>query len=239
MNLKMLYTSTFISLLFSSCLFWGNCEDGEGPLVEKKIKVEKFNQLTLSGSHLVYLSQGETQEVSIKAQENIIQLLNTTAEGGKWIIDFEKCIKVKEKVEFYVTVTDLKEIEIDGSGSIIGRTTLTADELELEVNGSGEIVIDLAEVKELESEINGSGDLNLSGNAKDHEMEINGSGDIKAFDLKTDKSSIEINGSGDVDVNVSFELKAEINGSGDVSYKGDVKNINTEVNGSGDINQVK
>ena len=235
--LKLASTLLVLISLNSSC-FLINCVEGEGKIIEKKLKIETFNKLSLNGSHKVFLSQGNNQSVMIKAQENIIQLLNQEVSKGKWNIEFEQCVKTDESIEFYVTVVDLKELEIDGSGSIMGKTPIKTEELDLEVNGSGEMILDLFDVKELESEINGSGDLKLSGNAKDHIIEINGSGDVKAFDLKTDQSRIEINGSGDVDIHVSYELEAEINGSGDISYKGSVKNLNTEVNGSGDIKQL-
>ncbi|MEQ8908430.1 MAG: head GIN domain-containing protein [Vicingaceae bacterium] len=237
MNLKMISLSTLLPLFLSSCLFWGNCEEGKGPVVEKTIEVKNFEELELSGSHTVYLSQGNTQSVKIKAQENLIELLNTQVEGGEWDIHFKKCVKSKEKIEFYVTVPNLNEIAIEGSGEIIGKTPFESDKMELEISGSGEIHVELVNVKELDSEINGSGDLKLSGTTKNHEIEINGSGDVDAYDLQTDNTKVEINGSGDVKINVSYELNVEVNGSGDVYYKGDVKNIHTEVNGSGEINQ--
>lgn len=237
MNINMIGLSTLFPILLSSCLFWGNCEEGKGPMVEKQIEIKSFQKLELSGSHTVYLSQGNSQSVTIKAQENIIALLNTEVKNDEWDIQFKKCIKSKEKIEFYITIPKINQIAIEGSGEIIGKTSIKADLMDLEINGSGEINVELQNIKELESEINGSGDLKLSGSSKSHEIEINGSGDVEAYNLKTDNSKVEINGSGDVKINVSYELNVEVNGSGDVFYKGDVKNIQSEINGSGNIRQ--
>tara|TARA_Y100000813_G_C24118010_1_gene331200 strand:- start:305 stop:1012 length:708 start_codon:yes stop_codon:yes gene_type:complete len=233
----MLSITSLLPLFLSSCLFWGNCEEGTGPIVEKTISIDHFSELELSGSYIVHLRQGEQQEVKVKTHENLISLLNTEVDDNEWDIQFKKCVKSDKKIEFFVTVPTLTDLTIEGSGSIIGKGAFESDEMELEISGSGEIAIELANVKKLNSEINGSGDLKISGVAKTHKMEINGSGDISAYELKTDNSEVEINGSGDVKIYVSYELEVEVNGSGDVYYKGDVKNIRTEVNGSGNIKQ--
>lgn len=225
-----------VFLLVSSCGFIGNCLEGEGPVIIKELSLNDFNAIELHTPARVYLRQSDQQSVSIKAQQNIIDLLETEVENGSWIIRFERCPKTDQKIEIYIDVPTLTEIEIDGSGEIISKGIIESDELELTIEGSGSIQLEL-DVKELETEVNGSGDLMLSGKSKLHDIEINGSGDISAYDLLTDETKVEINGSGDVKVSVDYSLNVEINGSGDVYYKGSVKKIDSEINGSGKLHQ--
>lgn len=226
-----------ILLLFtSSCSFFQNCETGKGEILEVEVKIEHFSSLEVSSRVKVFLEQSPQQKVTIKAQENLIRLLDTELNGETWDIRFNRCVTSENPIEIYIKTSELNEIGINGSGSVIGKSMLSTDLLDLSINGSGDIDLLLA-VKELNSEISGSGTIRLDGNTKSHKIEIDGSGDVKAFDLRSDATEIEINGSGDAKINASYSLDVEINGSGDVYYKGNVKQISSDINGSGNLHQ--
>lgn len=227
-----------IAILFSSCNFFGNCIEGEGIVVTKTVIVEDFDQINVSSSVKVFLTQSTEQKVTINAPQNIIDILSTNVRGSEWKIDFDRCVNTLEPIEIYIELPRLLALEVEGSGDVVSKGTIKSDELELTIDGSGSINLDL-NVKELTTDINGSGDINLTGVTKLNNIEINGSGDVKAYDLLSDETEIEINGSGDVEVNVSYALKVDINGSGDVYYKGDVKEMDSNINGSGKLNQQK
>ncbi len=227
----------FLSILGYSCTFWGDCIEGEGPTVEKELQLKDFSIVDLSGSPTVYIKQGATQKVSIKAQANLIELLNKEVNQGEWDIQFNKCVNIKQKVEIFIEIPNIQELEINGSGEIISQGVLKAEKMGLEINGSGEIKVDL-NAKNLESEIAGSGDIKIQGTTQNHEVDIQGSGDVDAFDLISERVKVDINGSGNVKVNVSSSLDVDINGSGDISYKGNVEKVNSDINGSGKIKRI-
>lgn len=226
------------AITFSACQLFVNCEEGQGNLVKKEIHLAAFNEISLEGNYQLFISQGDSQEVYIQAHENLIPFLNTEVKRGHWEIDFDPCVKSSEAIKIFATVSALKQLNIEGSGKVRGENTIKSSQLSLNIDGSGEIQLDI-DAKEVESEINGSGDIKLSGKTKKHQIEVNGSGDIEAYELMSDNCEIEINGSGDVKVHVSYDLKAEVNGSGDIYYKGNVKNINSSINGSGNLNQAQ
>jgi hypothetical protein len=236
MKMKFLFPALLSIMSLSACSFLENCIEGQGSVVEQVIELDEFEGIELKTGVVVYLTQSETQKVSISAPQNIIDLLATELDGDIWKIDFSRCPKTEEKIKIYIESNNIQEITIDGSGEVFSEGQLEMDELSIEISGSGLVDVDLS-VKELKSEISGSGDIRLKGETKLHDIEINGSGDIKAYDLLSDESEIEINGSGDVKVNVSYALDVEINGSGDVYYKGNVKEISSKINGSGKLNQ--
>ena len=236
MKNKILLPLIFTLLSFSGCSFFENCVEGEGPVVEQIIDIDDFEGFELEQRATVYLKQSTQQKVTIKAPQNIIDLLLTEVDGKNWHIDFSRCPKTDENIKIYIESNNINEITIEGSGEIFSEGQIETDELVIEIIGSGLVDLDVR-VKELKTEISGAGDIRLKGETKLHDIEINGSGDIKAYDLLSDESEIEINGSGDVKVNVSYSLDVEINGSGDVYYKGNVKEISSEINGSGKLNQ--
>lgn len=225
-----------LSLLLYSCA--PNCIQGTGAVQSKTLEIANFSHIYLNDNVVVYITQGEAQKVEIKAHENIIPLLNTKVSGDEWEIKLEDCVASAQEVEIHVTTAGLDHIEVEGSGSLSSTNTLKGEVMSIQLNGSGDISLDL-QVKELDTELNGSGDLQLKGSTKQHDIELDGSGDIVADGLSSDVVNIQVNGSGDVRVDVSYEINVDVNGSGDVYYKGEVKNIRSDINGSGNLHQLK
>ena len=233
--IKILSISFITLLFFNSCNI--NCVEGTGAEVRKSIQIADFTELELDNNVQVYLSQGNTQQIEVLGQENLIPLLNTKVKGDKWVIEFDDCIESSASFEVYVTVPKLTKIVVDGSGSIKSENSFKGEIMEIELNGSGNLWLDL-QVKELETELNGSGDVQLKGSTKQHDIYLDGSGDIMADQMTSDVVDIKVNGSGDVQVDVSYEINVKVNGSGDVYYKGKVKKISSDINGSGNLHQL-
>ena len=52
--------------------WWKNAIRGEGDVVKQDLNLDEFDGITLAFSGDVYLTQGETQSVTVEAQQNII-----------------------------------------------------------------------------------------------------------------------------------------------------------------------
>ena len=237
-NLALLIVLANISICSYSCSIIGHCVEGQGKIVEESLQLENFSKIELFGSSKVYLKQGEPQSVIIKAQSNLIDILNQEVSDKEWEIKFSECIEPAGQIEIFITLPFIEEIEIEGSGEVVSQEILNCDKLELEINGSGEITLTV-KAENLESDISGSGDINLTGLTNTHDISIKGSGDISAFDLISNRTDIEIKGSGNVKVNTNTSLDVEIFGSGDVYYKGDAQYISSEIKGSGNLSKKK
>lgn len=228
----------FAILLFTSSACtqnWsGTGVSGEGPKVTKTLDIASFNGLSLGIAADVMIRQGSTQSVKIEAQQNIIDLLKKEVKDGVWKIGFEKNVRHTESIKIWVTVSDLKQLSVSGSGSIVGENSFSnLGDLQLSVSGSGNIKLDAAS-KNLNVNISGSGNMDLEGSTGAAAMKISGSGDINAFDLAVKSCEVKISGSGDSSVNVSESLDVSIAGSGDVFYKGR-PSVRSKVSGSGSV----
>lgn len=214
---------------------WGNQIKGEGPLVKKTLDVDDFNAFSLMISGNVYLRQGASQSVEVEGQANLIAVLNTEVKDQMWKIKFEERVRNMSQFNIYITVPDLEEINVSGSGDIVGRGTFkTNGNLDIIVSGSGNIEMDLA-CADLKSRVSGSGDIELSGQCEEADLSISGSGSIGGNDFNCKNASVLISGSGDVKLNVESYLDVSISGSGDVTYGGRPK-VKSRISGSGEIN---
>ncbi|MEM9919091.1 MAG: head GIN domain-containing protein [Bacteroidota bacterium] len=229
------------TLLFSACnldldddddgLF--DCESGKGEVVTDEISIGDFTGIKLRIGADVYIRQGSPQKVEIEAQQNIINQLDRDIDNDNWEIEFDGCVKNHRDIRVFVTLPEIKNISIEGSGSVFSENTLDADQLVLRISGSGDM--DLAvDADELDTKISGSGDIKIEGKSNEFDLRINGSGDFRAFNMDAERGDIRITGSGNAEVTVENVLDVNITGSGDVRYRGN-PTINEKITGSGDL----
>lgn len=218
--------------VFSSCQ---QCIEGEGKVNQESTEVDSFASVKLNCAADVYLSQNYfPRTVTVKAQKNIVDLLEFNVVDHQLVIDTRTCFRSDEAVEVYVNNNIFEALKVNGSGDIHSLTDILGRELNIKINGSGDVT---AEVKNrlLVVDIKGSGDVNLSGTSNRMEVSINGSGDVKAPNMTCESTSVSIQGSGDVFVNAEKYLEASIRGSGDIRYTGFPTDTIFSINGSGTI----
>jgi len=237
-TIKFFTLGLLLALLSPACIIDADgdlfdCERGEGPTITRVLNLADFHSFKLDISADVFISQGSEQFVEVRGEDNIISLLERDVSNGTWDIDFEDCVRNHDELEIYITLPEFRHIEIDGSGDIFGQTVLVGNDIELEIDGSGDMDLGL-DMKLVDLEIDGSGDMDLEGLTDDLNIRIDGSGDVMAFDLDALRANIRINGSGNVEVLVQDFLQVDIDGSGDVYYKGNPE-LDVRIDGSGDV----
>lgn len=229
-------TSLVLISLFSvfgiGCQSIGDCINGSGPVVTSTLDLSPFHSLNFSGSDIVYLSQGEEQEVIVEGQQNVIDLLNRSVQNGVWDVRIMECVRRHEPLVYYITMSDIQGLSMTGSGKIIGENRLNATELDIRLTGSGSIDAEIN--ASVDCEITGSGEVILNGDSESADISVTGSGVYEGYDLKTAQADVNIQGSGDVYLTCTDILDVLITGSGTVYYKGN-PSINSSITGSGKL----
>ena len=226
------------ALLQTSCaaLLWNNCLEVEGKIITESRKTNTFTSIYLNIPANVYVSQGLPQEIKITAKEGVLRQIETMVMDGVLEIEYDTCVSNPDSIKIYITIQTIHKLRINGLGDISTLYGITADDLVLENNGSGDIKVE-ANATKIINKINGSGDIKLSGSSKTLQIVINGSGDIYALDAPTENCIIKINGSGDCKVFVKTSLEVKVNGSGNIDYQGS-PDVSTSIIGSGTVKKL-
>lgn len=209
------------------------CIEGKGDLKTEKRTPGEFTEISLDIAADVNVTRGNDFSVNIEAEENLLEEIETNVRSSKLTIESDRCLDAGKRIKITVSLPELEELEINGSGNITVPDTFQVKDIKLEIKGSGDINAKLVAAK-IKSAIMGSGNIILKGSANTHETDIMGSGNVKAGELPCNSSEIDVNGSGDVHVYVIQKLDVQINGSGSVHYKGK-PSVSTHINGSGKV----
>lgn len=227
-----------IGLLLTSCDEMTFCIHGEGPIVTQTIDIEDFAGVSLIGADDVVISYGDTLAVTATGHQNIIDRLKRTVSGNTWNVRLETGCHTDYELTVYITMPDIEEISITGSGDVYVNDFINGGDLDLRISGSGDIELNRMEgCPAIEADITGSGDIRIEGETPDLEtlnISIIGSGNFEAYPALTNEAYIEVTGSGDCYVSPIDFLDVVITGSGDVYYKGNPE-VDLRVTGSGNV----
>lgn len=210
---------------------------GEGPVVVQTRNHTAYAGIDLRMNAKVYYTQAPAYSVEVRAQQNILDVLQTHVDNGRLVIKFKNDIRVRRHEDIVVNVSgpNLESLRISGSGRIVSPNLVDASNLEMDISGSGDIeMVDLV-ATELDANISGSGNIQIiTGVVPKEKLKISGSGDMQLANVLAKDVATTTSGSGNISVNASEHLNVTISGSGNVYYKGQPV-INLSVSGSGKL----
>ncbi len=244
MNMKSVAVRTLILLATAWTAGCANpfddCIDGSGDLQTETRQVSSFHSVVVKGSADVTFVQGNEQNLSITADDNILPIITTTVSGERLTIDAKECYSPSETVKITMTIPDLRTYRIEGSGSLTNLPSTSSEQLVLndlllEVEGSGEIDLHDLMMEDMTIRIEGSGEIDITGEGESIDVEIEGSGEVIADRFPVRNAEGKIEGSGEIRLYATEVLRASISGSGTIYYRGTPATLETEIDGSGKI----
>lgn len=210
-------------------IFISSCSDDSGivpsgNVVEEIRSVAGFNELEVANGISVDLLQAESGLVTVAADDNIIQYVETYIEGKTLFVKIEDGIDIqssgKEKtVKVTVPVRILESMSASGGSDINFSTPFTLDNLYITASGgpdiSGELYVDSLSIN-----ISGGGNACLKGNSDKLNINVSGGSKLNFYDIIADDVDIEMTGGSVAELHVNNILNVYASGGSRVYYKG-------------------
>lgn len=208
--------------------------DGSGNVISEERNVGYFSGLKLFGSGKVYVTQGSGPHLEIQAEDNIMPIIRTRVEGETLVVDNEHSYSSSIGIKIFITMPDIRGIELHGAWKLFGQNRFDTGNLDLEITGAGRIEMNL-DADHIFTEISGAGSVHLAGSADSHSLVIAGAGELRAEDLEVKVYDIVVSGAGNCRVYVLQSMTVSISGSGSVYYRGNPSSVNSSISGSGKV----
>ncbi len=233
-----LFSTRLLSFIFV-LLFAGSLHAqirGNGIIEEQIRNLSGFNAITSVGSVDVFVKQGNTFSVVVRADGNLLNYIKTEVKNNTLLISVTKNIWRAKTLEVHITMKTLQKVALTGSGDFYCKSPFSVQNLQFMLTGSGDVKASL-KAKNVQVKIAGSGDVELNGIRGNLNVEVTGSGDVEATGLQLETCSLKIAGSGDVELKGrAVQLIALLAGSGDVEAGGlTAVNVLVKNAGSGDV----
>lgn len=213
---------------------------GSGRMATESRPVSGFNSLSVALSGKLQLTQGDSESLTITADDNVLPYIETVVEEGMLRIRWKKPVQGRSlnvnrvKISMVLAARNMEAIAIGGATDVAAGP-LKAERLVANIGGSGSLDIASVEAGDVSVTIGGSGNLAIGG-GRTHTLNvrIGGSGAVKAPKLESRSAKVRIGGSGDASIWAHDKLDATIAGSGDIRYYGDPK-VERRVAGTGAV----
>jgi hypothetical protein len=184
---------TFIVILFSvianGCL--GPSVTGSGRVMSETRNVSGFSSVSLKGSGRVLIEQGGAESLTVTADENLLNYVETEVRGSTLVLGQKNGARLSPSrdIVFKVTLRKLDSLDLAGSGDVEARGVQSA---------------------KMKIDLSGSGEISAEGAADDLDISISGSGRLRSDSLKSRRTRVDISGSGSAVVASSETLDATI-----------------------------
>ncbi len=195
---------------------------GSGKVISQTRQVSGFTQVSLSGTGQLIIAQGNTESLTIDAEDNVLPFITTQVIGDTLQIDFkndnfQKNVIPTQPIIYHLSVKTIHSIQLSGAGSV-DAANLSTDNLSITSSGAGSVNLRSIVAQTLTAEISGIGGCDLSGRVADQTVNINGAGSYHAPDLESQNTTIVISGAGGATIWAKSSLNVTISGAGRVNY---------------------
>jgi hypothetical protein len=195
-------------------------KNGNGHVIKQARSIGAFNKLKIDGVFKVFINQGDTENVVVEADDNLIGLIESNVANNELELNIKKdsSIGKSTKLNIYVTIKDLQQMNIVGVNGV-SSNALNVNHLQLNIDGVGSTDLNI-HCKTIHANLSGVGNLKLIGEADSATIENSGVGSLYAAKFITQKLHITNSGVGNAEVNAEQEISINNSGVGNVKHNG-------------------
>ena len=225
-----------ILITTTSCIFDGFGIQGNGEVTTEDRNISSdFTAIKVSQGIQVYLTQGNDIDLSVEADENIMDLLVTEVEGETLKIYFDKNVSRATK-NIYLTAKDINKIKTSSGARVKGENTLKTNSLTLNSSSGSSISLDLV-ADSVESDTSSGASMKLSGTTNDFDGDASSGSHINASNLESEISRVDVSSGANIDVFASEKITAHASSGGDIDYSGNPKTVSKSKSSGGSISK--
>lgn len=210
---------------------------GNGIVVEETRAIGGCSGVDLQGVGGLYIRQGPREQLTVRAEENLLPYLKTEVHAGTLLIWKDPAtLRNTHPIEYHLTLVDVDRVVLSGAGQIRGEDLRTGP-LQVSLLGAGNVEIVGLDATGLDVGVSGAGNATLSGSVEEQAITLSSAGAYDGRDLDSARADVLIRSIGSATVRVRDRLDATIDGSGSVYYVGDPV-VHSLIRGSGDVVQI-
>lgn len=193
-----------------------------------------YDEIEVSRGLDVYLTQGDSESISVQADENLHDIIKTQIEGNVLKIYVDENISFSEAQKIMVSFKTVSRISASSGSEVYSKNTINLESIRLVTDSGSDMTLNI-NAHSIDCSSSSGSDLRLSGTATNLIAEASSGSDIKAGDLKVETSRVKASSGADITVNTTKELHASTSSGGDIKYRGNPEKIEKDNGVSGTV----
>ncbi|UMB61882.1 DUF2807 domain-containing protein [Lutibacter sp. A80] len=228
----------FILILTTSCFIDGfsGIKGNRNVVSEERTIQTDFDEIKVQQGIQLFITQDNTTEVKVEADENIIELLKTEVKDNQLKIYFEKNVYKAKAKNVYLTTAAIKKIKASSGASVKTENTIQTASLTLDAS-SGSTIKVFVNADDVTTETSSGATIKVEGKSKTFAGEASSGSSIDADKLTTVDAYAQASSGANIDVNVSGKLTAKASSGGNIDYDGNPTNIDKDTSSGGSVSR--
>ena len=208
---------------------------GSGRVVTETRKVDGFTGVKTATAIDIYLTQGNSFNVEVEADDNLMEYIVTRVKSGVLEVYLDRVnLSYHKKMVVHVTMKEIDYLAASSAGDITCMTPIKADYLKIRTSSAGDIKIDV-KANSLDLSTSSSGDITISGSADYLDASTSSAGDIKGYDLVVREADLSSSSAGDIKITVTEKMKARASSAGGIYYAGNPAFVDARSSSAGGV----
>ena len=230
--------ATALLLLFStsSCMLdnFNGIKGSRNVVSEKRSISNDIKSIRVQQGIQLHLTQGNSAELIVEADDNIIDLLKTEVSKGELKLYFEKNVYKAKAKNVYLTTEVIEAIRTSSGASVKSDGTIQANILTLKSSSGSSIKIDVV-ADEINSETSSGADIDIFGKTNTIMATSSSGSSIDADQLEANNAVAKVSSGSNIQLNVNNNLSAKASSGGHINFEGSPKKIDKETSSGGSV----
>lgn len=206
-------------------------------MVSREKTVASFTNITVSGGFEVEIRKGTTQKVTVEADDNIIDDIETLVAGGQLKIKLRNEYNLHEAhMKILIIAPSIKSINSAASADVEAFDVLMSDETMQFKASSGSSIKATIDAPAAEADASSGAEIDLGGRTRNFNAKASSGASVHADKLLSENTTAQTSSGATLDVHASVSLDAKASSGGSVNYRGAASVIKKESSG-GNINK--
>jgi hypothetical protein len=211
-------------------------ESGSGNIITGKRNTGAFSGVSVSGGFEVEIKNGDKEEVTVEADDNLMDHIQTRVTDGTLRINLDKINVNNAHLKVYITAPVMDNVTASAAANIKTLHILTSPHsMTFEASSGGNITAEVNAPKIFATSSSG-GEVELSGHTRDFNASTSSGSSITASQLLTENTVIEASSGATAKVHASVNLTAEASSGASIGYRG-AANVKKTVSSGADVNK--
>lgn len=214
----LVFTVLGLSLFFSSCIFTPSIK-GNGNIVEETRQIKPFDEIKASRGINLYITQDENTKLLIRADENLLKVIETEVVGGELIVRSTKNVRDAKSFKVFVSTPEIKSIKGSSGCNVYSETELVSDNLNVSASSGCNIHLSVL-AEEIDASSSSGSNIRLDGITNEFSGRASSGSNIKAEDLKAKSTEAKVSSGSNLWISTENILKADASSGGNIFYNG-------------------
>lgn len=208
---------------------------GNGNIISEDRTISNdFDVIKVQQGINLFLTQGNSVELNVEADENIMDLLITEVKDNELKVYFDKNVYRAKARNVYLTTKIISKIRTSSGASVKSENTLQVGSLDLD-SSSGSTIKVYVNAEEVTSSCSSGADIKIYGKANTFSAKASSGSSIDADKLETVDAYATASSGANINVNVTNNLTAKASSGGDIDYEGEPSNVDKDTSSGGSV----